>query len=92
MGQLGFYFSLNEFLAVLFSFGFAYLRLSRCAFSSVLPHFLAHAIEHKGNGSSCSPTSDLNCLLSGVMAIVRQGEVGGYSAKKSLIRVEECYH
>lgn len=71
-----FYFSLNEFLVVLFSFGFTHLKVSRCAFLLVY-HILAHAIEHRGNGSSCSPTSDLNCILLGVIAIVRQGEVGG---------------
>lgn len=77
MGQLEFYCNLNEFCAVSCSFGVTAFVVSRCALSFVLPHFPAHAREHRGNGFPRSPTSDLDCLLSGVLAIVRQEEVGG---------------
>lgn len=50
-------------------------HISRCP--GVLFFCFAHAIEHRGNGSSSSPTADLNCALSGGMAIVRQGEWEG---------------
>lgn len=47
MGQLGFCFSLNEFLAVLFSFGFTHLKVSRCAFL-LFYHVSLHMPENTG--------------------------------------------
>lgn len=73
-GQLGFYFSWNEFGAILHSFGSTHFKLSRSTFFSFSDIFLPHAAEHRGNASLCSPTPELHSLLLGIILLSGEGE------------------